>query len=683
MNKLRFLCGLLIVTSLPTVSLCANTPIIVNDENDICLEAYLAQLYEIRDRWQEAAQLAYEGNTQEALASLRFEYPSNISLLWKKRFLSALRGLIEKNKASPFNLDFARWCFRMENPHISVQVLNKTIECGEELDSFDRLFLSQALIESRKYNKAVEIMSELLRQDNIKGDMWWIIICENRLNTIESLEDDAEPPIEFYRRIYLDPRLRWYRNRLHPIISVWQSEDANASDLDKVKLLSELFAAADDFKGQKLALSWVVENADDTTNAEDIARAMLELGYLACKEKDYNHARQLWEQVQANYEDTDAAKEATSNIELFLAKEQMQDLLGCGFRLKELKEYEKAIETFKKVIYSDLDEGKLYPKIMSTHPNFRAKAQWEITNCFFEMGDYVSAIQAYRESREKYRFHGWCGTCVALKYTSRNYLHEGVCFEYLGCYDEAVKTYWKAATKFGRFHSDPTALIRIVDLYQKANQIEDLKNWIAVEDERYQARSPNVRYLPGNTVHRVLEIRAMGKNKEWDVLIKILQNSTTDLPYERGYQIAHPDWQFFEAAKALAQYPHETVPLLKRQIVGSRYDKHFYYTLGLCATDEVASILKEKAQHEKKRYQLKAIIYALSLAGEIGNAAIDELAVSASDVLGSLIEQYEKVGLREYKKYIPFPDIPADIKLPASLSTSNVSCETPKNTLPF
>jgi tetratricopeptide (TPR) repeat protein len=571
-------------------------------------------LEQTQQRWQQAADLAYGGDVQKALELLAEDYPTQIGRNQRGyMFLRVLRRLVEENKAAPNTMNMARWYFNMERPDLAAEVLIQIQEAQKQLDLFDRVLFSLALVESGRYGKAREAMVQLNQAAKFTNDKQWSVICDRWTEAISSLDDGQEPTIEVYRKIYLAPSPRWYCERLHPIIAVWHLPQSNASTFQKVRFLADFFARASDPTGQELTNTWIIQNVDDSTDRQAVADAMIALGSVEFKKREYQAALARWQRVKDDYPDTPAANTARDNITGYTS--------------------------------------------MST-----ARAGWRAANRLFANKDYADALRAFRNFNEKHLRHfRWghfvCGNAVAQQ-QYEIYLKEAACLEYLGDYDEAARTYWQAA-KTSAFHSGRDAHIQLVHLYQAADQIDDLKTMITALDERSV-----------ETVHRILEIGEMGNNSDWPGLIELLLNDRVFLPYEASYQIVRSRWEPLEAARILAAHPDKTVPLLDNYLNEELFHKMICYALGLCATDAAVAILAERARLETGRLRLFALIYGLSLAGSEGEAAIEDLAHSATDILRLTIEQYRTGRLPDKYDHIPFPDAPQGVKLPTNLSES-------------
>ena len=130
-------------------------------------------------------------------------------------------------------------------------------------------------------------------------------------------------------------------------------------------------------------------------------------------------------------------------------------------------------------------------------------------------------------------------------------------------------------------------------------------------------------------------------------------------------QVRLQNWEALEAAKALAKFPDETVPLLEKELNSGETNAWVLYALGLCRTPQAVALLKEKAEKEGNIWSIISIVYALSLAGEEGRKALDELSRTGTGRFKTAVQWYRRWrGRGMIGEEIRFPEIPGDIKLP-------------------
>jgi hypothetical protein len=96
------------------------------------------------------------------------------------------------------------------------------------------------------------------------------------------------------------------------------------------------------------------------------------------------------------------------------------------------------------------------------------------------------------------------------------------------------------------------------------------------------------------------------------------------------------------------------------------------YALGLTGDPEAVRVLKELARAESNYERLRPVVYALVLAGDSGEVALQELIATTKPNLGMLIRRM-RLGAapwheRSRRLDFPFPDMPAEIRLPETCS---------------
>lgn len=332
-------------------------------------------------------------------------------------------------------------------------------------------------------------------------------------------------------------------------------------------------------------------------------------------------------------------------------------IFNLGLTYKQLKQYDKAVETFNRIFVMAVDDREAGGSIMQAYRNYRPSAQWEIGKIRFAKGDYEGAYTAFRTTEEKYPFQSWCGTCLA-GYMHDYAMYQGISLEYLGRHREAVNVYWRIY--------DP----RIAELYYGAGQLDDLK---AILDKNEEAiisegmrkyawtRAKASEYLPTHALRQALEIYDLEKAGDWSGLLKAAVQPTQFRRGGRGNA----------AVEILARHPKEVLPLIKQgmSLANSRTTPFnlYYEILGLAATDETVGYLKDLAAREQNWWQVAAMVKALSLAGEKGESAIRELEPNAAGNLKLAIERHKKGELDEPESEIKFPVLKVKEKLPLDL----------------
>jgi len=404
-----------------------------------------------------------------------------------------------------------------------------------------------------------------------------------------------------------------------------------------------------------------IVQAAEKTNKKSQASELLKMANEAYKEKNYDRAVKLWGQIQTNYKG---------------ANEWPKAVYNTGIILKEQKRFDEAIEIFKELLASDVNDTEPGAGIMEAYRNYRPKAQWETGDCLLAKGDYAGALEAYQLTEQRHPFRSWCGTCL-LAYEYRYALYKGLCLEYLGRYNEAVKSYFKAVMNTPS--SNPTINIRLIDLYQNTGQttvLEKILNEIDTYLIKRLVKEHGTKiyddrdfdeHFATKTIRRVLEIRRMGEKANLPGLVELTdaKESSGDTENYRGRL---QNWEAIEAAKALAQYPDKAVPLLKSKMDGDADDKLIYYALGLCGTKEAVGILKSEAIKQKNINWTIPAVYALNSAGDTGKATLDELAKLAQGNLKIAIQRFKEGKLGDADNEIKFPRISKKIKLPERLA---------------
>ena len=393
----------------------------------------------------------------------------------------------------------------------------------------------------------------------------------------------------------------------------------------------------------------------------ETADSLLETGNEAYKNEQSAGAIEHWRKVENDFHSTKAWPKAVYNT---------------GIALKEMEKFDEAIEQFEKLLKSDVDDTESGSFVMEVYQNYRPKAQWEIAACLLAKEEYEEALKAYQLCQSKYPFKTWCGTCRA-EYENEYALYQGLCLEYLGRYNLAVKSYFKPIMK--PMSPSPIVHIRIVDLYQSTGQTEALakildevdkywKNKILREHDAEILNEPDFQeHMFTQVSRRLLEIRRMEERRDLTGLIELVK-SNGDISDPEEYEARLRHWDAVEAANLLAKHPEESVELLNVSLKDDNNEKMIYYALGLCGTKEAVSILKSEAVKQKNIHWTIPVVYALSLAGDDGRKTLEELSKTAEGNLKFAIQQYKEDKLGDTEKEIKFPEIPKNIKLPGKLA---------------
>jgi tetratricopeptide (TPR) repeat protein len=418
--------------------------------------------------------------------------------------------------------------------------------------------------------------------------------------------------------------------------------------LEFYNLTIECLAALGDERGR---FAWEDKLMRDFKgNAEVCANIMLSR---VPRAKTVDEQIALYRKIWHDYPKTNAACSAQFTI---------------GTILRGQKKYDEAIAEFSKLFNVQTANRRF--------DDYDGRAHWEVATILFEKGDFEAALAAFRDARQHHRLTSFCGNGNAQ--ISYNYaFFEGRCLELLNRHDEAVRLYFPYALD-GKLYAHPAIPTRVVDLYESAGQLQDLKSVLDAQDrsaaESIRATFANSgkrlsddelrSYLPSKTMRRIIELREWEKAKKWDQLIGCLRIAGTlggpEEEWARG-----GNFQAVEAAKLLAKHPDETVPLIiKRFPKASADDKWFYFALGLSGSPDAVAFLKEHASHQENSWYCNTLVYCLSLAGENGKDALAELSNTATGNLKGAIHLLDIGYLGKDDKRMTFPPIPAKLKLP-------------------
>ena len=330
---------------------------------------------------------------------------------------------------------------------------------------------------------------------------------------------------------------------------------------------------------------------------------------------------------------------------------------NLGLTYQKLNQHDDAIKAFTEVFnmnVSDLEPGG---HIMEPYRNYRSRSQWAVGDSLFAKGDYKGALEAYQTTRLKYPLESWCNVGRELA-QYRYAIYEGLMHEYLGQYPEAVSSYIRVFAP------------RLVDLYEAAGQLEDLKRIMSIQDEIYlnkavkEAHRPIsneilMRFRPSRRLDGILAIHASAAARDWPVLIGLL----------RSWSSGGGDGRQDVIIKMLAKHSNETVPLLKQELAKADIPPGlFYKALGMAGTPDAVATLKSIAEKEDGSWRALSLVHALSLAGKPGEQALAELDKIAKHNLRIAIDQYKSGELQErYNNELKFPRIPAKLILPKEL----------------
>ena len=330
---------------------------------------------------------------------------------------------------------------------------------------------------------------------------------------------------------------------------------------------------------------------------------------------------------------------------------------NLGMTYQKLGQYDDAINAFTQIFSMNVNDRETGGHIMEPYRNYRSRAQWEVGRSLFAKGDYKGALEAYQTTRLKYPLESWCNverTVAQYRYA----LNEGLSYEHLGMYKEAVDSYLRVYVP------------RVADLYEAAGQLDDLKRYLDKKDKEYfdsvtefarQKLSPEKlkMFRPTHRLRGMLEIYALGQSRDWPALIEFL----------RKWSSGGGDGRQDDIARILARYPAETVPLLRQELAKADVRPELMYkALGLAGTPDAVATLKSIAAKEENIWLVLSLVHALTLAGEPGERAIFDLEKTAKNNLKIAIDQFKSGELQErYNNETKFPPIPLNLRLPKEL----------------
>lgn len=279
--------------------------------------------------------------------------------------------------------------------------------------------------------------------------------------------------------------------------------------------------------------------------------------------------------------------------------------------------------------------------------NRRAAAQWGLAISLLGCGEYSRALQAIEDSTNKYPAESWCGN-AAWQDAYRNAFYRGLTLERLGRYSDAVRSYLDAA--LGEY-GDPTAAIRLADLYESAGRLTDLAR-VSTRDAGYA----------GEIVRRVVELHEMESGQNYQALVMLLplRKHSLGMPWEDF--VARSEWEAAEAAALLARHPEATVGLLGKELENVGDHGFVYYALGLCGTRDATKILEAELTNPERAGYMMTFVHALTVAGAPGREALDRLSRDNTSVA-----QYRNYPFPKHwflDDGIEFPAIPRDVELP-------------------
>lgn len=413
-----------------------------------------------------------------------------------------------------------------------------------------------------------------------------------------------------------------------------------------------------------LCFALACDAADPQTNPLDAANKAFEA-------RDYVRALELYSAALKT--DLDAPTEAKAVFNVALTH-------------KALGQFDEAIDGFSRVFTTAADDREPGRHIMETYRNYRPRAQWEIGNCLFAQKKYREALKAYQVAETKYPFQSWCGNEHA-EWRHRYAFYQGLCEEWLNDTASAVRLYFMAISGAVGLYSDPTTHLRIVNIYEAGNQVSSLEKLLQQMDGELLAKLKShprkenlpsdediLKWGPTHIMRSILRLRTMEKAKDWSGLVALLKIKGT-LAGPDDADARRENWEATEAAGILARHADESVPLLIARLEKTDQQdvKWLYYALGRCGTEQAVAALKAHAVNETNCWWTDAVVYALSLAGEKGQAALTELEEKAGGNLKGSITRYRQGKIGDRDENVQFPALRRVPSLPATLEELKIA----------
>jgi len=619
------------------------------------LDSYMERLRETRQAWRKATELVARGEVERAIQILDKSLPEVLGIGWsehQKMLGDGLRSMGAVGHARIGTPGFARWCMCMQDPGLAARAYEAAREARLELGFEDKFHLSHCYAEDGQNGKAKVALRDLMN-GKIADD--WRGMIESRIKALDGLEAGGLSPGAFLRVYFTEIGPRWYLDRVEPLLAAWNLPVA--SDRDRAvrwdlltRLFKQMSLPKDPGTGRLLVLKAVAN--DPLSEPGQVASSLLKLAESAHLAGKADEAKRVWERVVAEFRDTPWWGQA---------------VVSLGHLCMEQRRYSEALAWFRRVLDEPLPAGE-------GSSGHRFAAQWAIGDCHLEQGRYDLALEAYRATREEHAFRNGCGTCED-GVLNRTALHEGVCLEHLERHPEAVEGYYRRALSPGGAWN-PMLSSRLVDLFEAAGQVADLEAMLDEQDGLIAGRvggtkPSDARHLPSGTIRRILEIRRLQVDRDWDGLISLLHGEHTTMGPENQHART-VEYEAMEAAKRLGRHPGRTVGRLEARLETSRSGDRqwFFYALGLCGTREAVAVLKRAAVADQQGRWASSLAYAFKMAREEGRMAIAHLAPEATGNLKSAFQSDRPRNPVGDEQELPLPEIPAGLKLPRHLKAS-------------
>ena len=633
------------------------------DQLNARFEAYMDDLSQLKQRWELGALLVSQDRSADAEELLRGEVPASLDPMWArwhKQRLDKLPRFAREWQRRARAKQLAEWYADMGQPALAASAF---AQCRRPRSIYDANQLarhhSRALAEAGRYAKAAERLAEINTRGwsdrNLRGH-------EENLASLRRLADhDGEPAAAECE--YLLPAKEPGRiTRLGDILKVVRC----VGDLPGPQVRQVLLEAFRQF-GDKTATSLVhqIIASDPNTDPARAGAALLVLGNVAYKDRDFQGAMTWWQQVVDRYPRTPSWPKALFNI---------------GTTLEQQERYVEAIENFTRLRDADVNDREQGCSIMEPYRNYRPQASWHIGLCRLASGDPAGALEAFITTREKYPFQSWCGNC-RWEYSYRYAAFEGACLEHMRRYRDAVSAYFRAISKTphrGRFVAR-----RLAALYEAAGMNAELLHLCDALDAHFLAElnrrrgGDNVELKPGQEptaiVREILRIHELGRRQEFEELADLIEaRGRANGPYT--LQHLDDNWVADEAAKTLAAYRRQTTRMLaERAKSAPANDRSWvYYALGLSGSSTAVDLLKSELLEARNSWRVLNLTFALVQAGEAGQTALDEIEPLKAGSDGRTLRQ----RLKDYQRSYPnrWPDVPAvphQLRLPTRLAEVN------------
>ncbi|KPK79178.1 MAG: hypothetical protein AMJ81_13665, partial [Phycisphaerae bacterium SM23_33] len=421
---------------------------------------------------------------------------------------------------------------------------------------------------------------------------------------------------------------------------VWRA-DVPAGQLSaKASLLAALFEKAEDRRGQRLATLWLAEVQAEHRPAA--SKALLRAAQLAVRDKDHAAAFGLWCRIERKYADTPSGDEA-----MYLT----------GAWLRRLGKPREAIAQFRELLAGRGGKGPAPGEAAKVGGVHHTLAALGIGHCMRDMNKYREALAAYAAAEQKY--------------TAWPALYVGLCHDHLGQAGPAARKYLEVAAYHGG--EKPSVLIRVLDMYEAAGQVADLKSMFDELDREYRRAQSrkftdvHVDLPPSEVLRTAIELHQWQAGGRLDKLVVLLKIKGA-LAGPEDYRARRGNWEAVEAARLLARRPDRSVPLLVQRLATAEQTdrKWLYYTLGRCGTARAVTVLKAAARGEHNIWWSRSVVYALAQAGLAGEAALKDLSGAPHHNLRCALDALQAGQFDEPEKDIVFPTITGGVVLPRS-----------------